>query len=124
SASAALEKIAAVLDTDPEVVEPEQPRSLPARGKETAEAASTGAGPQPGRGRTLGLAAVRVAYADGPDVLPRFALHSPAGQIVALVGATGAGKSTLVKRATRFYDPSAGRISLDEVDLRDRDDGQ
>jgi len=124
SASAALEKIAAVLDTDPEVVEPEQPRSLPARGKETAEAGSTGAGPQPGSGRTLDLDAVRFAYADGPDVLPRFDLHIPAGQIVALVGATGAGKSTLVKLVTRFYDPSAGRISLDEVDLRDLDDGQ
>ncbi|QUL79973.1 ABC transporter ATP-binding protein [Brevibacterium sp. SMBL_HHYL_HB1] len=124
SASAALEKIAAVLDTDPEVVEPERPRSLPARGKETAEAGSTGAGPQPGSGRTLDLDAVRFAYADGPDVLPRFDLHIPAGQIVALVGATGAGKSTLVKLVTRFYDPSAGRISLDEVDLRDLDDGQ
>ena len=124
SASAALEKIAAVLDTDPEVVEPERPRSLPARGKETAEAGSTGAGPQPGSGRALDLDAVRFAYADGPDVLPRFDLHIPAGQIVALVGATGAGKSTLVKLVTRFYDPSAGRISLDEVDLRDLDDGQ
>ena len=124
SASAALEKIAAVLDTDPEVVEPERPRSLPARGKETTEAGSTGAGPQPGSGRTLDLDAVRFAYADGPDVLPRFDLHIPAGQIVALVGATGAGKSTLVKLVTRFYDPSAGRISLDEVDLRDLDDGQ
>src|SRR5699024_2030784 len=41
-----------------------------------------------------------------------------------LVGATGAGKSTLVKLVTRFYDPSDGRISLDEVDLRDLDDGQ
>src|SRR5699024_10053198 len=90
SASAALEKIAAVLDTDPEVVEPERPRSLPTRGKETAEAGSTGAGPQPGSGRTLDLDAVRFAYADGPDVLPRFDLHIPAGQIVALVGATGA----------------------------------
>ena len=124
SASAALEKIAAVLDTDPEVVEPEQPRRLPARGKENAEAGSTGAGPHAGSGRALDLDGVRFAYADGPDVLPRFDLHIPAGQIVALVGATGAGKSTLVKLVTRFYDPSDGRISLDEVDLRDLDDGQ
>src|SRR5699024_11758094 len=124
SASAALEKIAAVLDTDPEVVEPERPRTLLARGGQGAESASTGAEPHAASGRALDLDAVRFAYADGPDVLPRFDLHIPAGQIVALVGATGAGKSTLVKLVTRFYDPSDGRISLDEVDLRDIDDEQ
>ena len=57
-------------------------------------------------------------------MLPRFDLTIPAGQIVALVGATGAGKSTLVKLVTRFYDPSAGTVSLDEVDLRDLDDAE
>jgi ATP-binding cassette subfamily B protein len=56
---------------------------------------------------------VRFAYGDGPDVLPRFDLRIPAGQIVALVGATGAGKSTLVKLVTRFYDPSEGESSID-----------
>ena len=114
SASAALEKIAAVLDTDPEVVEPPQPHALPAHASGDAAAS----------GRALDLEEVRFAYADGPDVLPRFSLHIPAGQIVALVGATGAGKSTLVKLVTRFYDPSVGRITLDEVDLRDLDDAQ
>ena len=114
SASAALEKIAAVLDTDPEVVEPTQPHALPAHASGDAAAS----------GRALDLEEVRFAYADGPDVLPRFDLHIPAGQIVALVGATGAGKSTLVKLVTRFYDPSVGRITLDEVDLRDLDDAQ
>ena len=114
SASAALEKIAAVLDTDPEVVEPTQPRALPEHASGDAAAS----------GRALDLEEVRFAYADGPDVLPRFSLHIPAGQIVALVGATGAGKSTLVKLVTRFYDPSVGRITLDEVDLRDLDDAQ
>jgi ATP-binding cassette subfamily B protein len=132
SASAALEKIAAVLDTDPEVVEPTNPRTLPAHGTEIAEAAGSTAGADAdvanaastGSGRSLDLAEVRFAYADGPDVLPRFDLRIPAGQIVALVGATGAGKSTLVKLVTRFYDPSEGRITLDEVDLRDLDDEQ
>ena len=114
SASAALEKIAAVLDTDPEVVEPTQPRALPEHASGDAAAS----------GRALDLEEVRFAYADGPDVLPRFSLHIPAGQIVALVGATGAGKSTLVQLVTRFYDPSEGRITLDEVDLRDLDDAQ
>ena len=46
-------------------------------------------------------------------------LHVPAGQTVALVGATGAGKTTVAKLATRFYDPTAGQVLLDGVDLRD-----
>ncbi|WP_426937370.1 ABC transporter ATP-binding protein [Brevibacterium sp. LE-L] len=112
SASAALEKIAAVLDTDPEVIPPSQPRSLPARDSGQAS------------GRSVDLTHVRFSYGDGPDVLPRFDLRIPAGQIVALVGATGAGKSTLVKLVTRFYDPTEGRITIDEVDLRDLDDAQ
>ena len=126
SASAALEKIAAVLDTDPEVVEPTQPRALPAHASGAAPSAddADSAATKPANGRALDLDQVRFAYADGPDVLPRFSLHIPAGQIVALVGATGAGKSTLVKLVTRFYDPSVGRITLDEVDLRDLDDAQ
>ena len=51
-------------------------------------------------------------------MLPRFDLTIPAGQTVAVVGQTGAGKSTLVKLLTRFYDPTAGRVALDGVDLR------
>ncbi len=133
SASAALEKIAAVLDTEPGVPAPKTPVHLPARAGATASAgdgagatASAGDGAGDGAGATTGrsieITDVRFAYADGPDVLPRFDLTIPAGQIVALVGATGAGKSTLVKLVTRFYDPSEGTVSLDEVDLRDLDD--
>jgi ABC-type multidrug transport system fused ATPase/permease subunit len=51
-------------------------------------------------------------------VLPEFSLAIPAGQVIALVGATGAGKSTLAKLLTRFYDPSGGTVSLDGIDLR------
>src|SRR5690606_27161022 len=93
SASAALEKIAAVLDTDPEVVEPTQPRALPAHTSGAAPSAddADSAATKPANGRALDLDQVSFAYADGPDVLPRFSLHIPAGQIVALVGATGAG---------------------------------
>ena len=116
SASAALEKIAAVLDTDPGVPPPTSPKHLPAHPAAGGAASATG--------RSITLTDVRFAYADGPDVLPRFDLTIPAGQIVALVGATGAGKSTLVKLVTRFYDPSAGTVSLDEVDLRDLDDAE
>lgn len=116
SASAALEKMAAVLDTDPEVVAPTQPKSLPAHASDQSANSSSA------NGRSIDLTHVRFSYGDGPDVLPRFDLRIPAGQIVALVGATGAGKSTLVKLVTRFYDPSEGRITIDEVDLRDLDD--
>ncbi|MGI8626793.1 MAG: ABC transporter ATP-binding protein [Geodermatophilaceae bacterium] len=51
-------------------------------------------------------------------VLPHLDLHIPAGQTVALVGATGAGKSTLARLAGRFYDPRDGTIKLDGADLR------
>ncbi|MFQ6327759.1 ABC transporter ATP-binding protein [Nocardia sp. CWNU-33] len=51
-------------------------------------------------------------------VLPEFTLDIPAGQVMALVGATGAGKSTLAKLLTRFYDPSGGTVTLDGIDLR------
>src|SRR4029079_12069135 len=53
------------------------------------------------------------------EILPRFDLALPAGQTVAVVGSTGAGKSTLAKLLARFYDPTAGRVTLDGVDLRD-----
>src|SRR5690606_36593472 len=49
---------------------------------------------------------------------PNFSLDIPAGQTVALVGTTGAGKSTLAKLVSRFYDPSKGAVRLDDVDLR------
>lgn len=130
SASAALEKIAAVLDTEPGVPAPKAPVHLPARAGTTASAgdgagATASAGTAAATtGRSIEITDVRFAYADGPDVLPRFDLTIPAGQIVALVGATGAGKSTLVKLVTRFYDPSEGTVSLDEVDLRDLDDAE
>jgi ATP-binding cassette, subfamily B, bacterial len=104
SAAAALEKIAAVLDTPVGVPEPARPVPLP----------------RPVRGE-LEFDRVRFAYERAPDhtVLPEFSLHVPAGQTVALVGATGAGKSTLAKLAARFYDPTEGAIRLDGVDLRD-----
>lgn len=125
SASAALEKMAAVLDTDPEVVAPTSPKSLPQHSVDrNSDTTSTEGSDQAPSGRSIDLNHVRFSYGDGPDVLPRFDLRIPAGEIVALVGATGAGKSTLVKLVTRFYDPSEGRITIDEVDLRDLDDAQ
>ncbi|MFE4666619.1 ABC transporter ATP-binding protein [Streptomyces sp. NPDC056716] len=109
SAAASLEKIAGLLAQTPSVPEPEQPRPLP-------PLASAG---RPGR--EVVFDGVRFAYRTGGEVLPRFSLTLPAGQTVAVVGTTGAGKSTLAKLLARFYDPTDGRVLLDGVDLRDLD---
>jgi ATP-binding cassette subfamily B protein len=106
SAAASLEKIAGLLAQVPAVPEPVAPRELPAT--------------RDGRpGREVVFDSVRFAYRTGGEVLPRFDLTIPAGQTVAVVGSTGAGKSTLAKLLARFYDPSGGRVLLDGVDLRD-----
>jgi ABC-type multidrug transport system fused ATPase/permease subunit len=62
---------------------------------------------------------VRFAYGRGPEVLHGVDLEIPPGTTVALVGHTGAGKSTIAKLLARFYDPTSGAISIDGVDLRD-----
>ena len=63
---------------------------------------------------------VDFAYPSRPDVLlfDRFNLHVPAGNTVALVGSSGSGKSTVVQLIERFYDPLAGTVTLDGMDLR------
>ncbi|QGV78404.1 ABC transporter ATP-binding protein [Streptomyces ficellus] len=106
SAAASLEKIAGLLAQTPTVLEPASPRSLPPS--------------RPGvPGRAVVFEDVRFGYRTGGEVLPRFGLDIPAGQTVAVVGSTGAGKSTLAKLLARFYDPTGGRVLLDGVDLRD-----
>jgi ABC-type multidrug transport system fused ATPase/permease subunit len=62
---------------------------------------------------------VTFAYGDTPPALADVDLHVPPGQTVALVGATGAGKSTFAKLVARFYDPTEGRVLVDGHDLRD-----
>jgi len=101
SAVAALDKITDVLDEEPEVVD--------ARAAEELERIE-------GHVR---FEHVRFGYGDGPEVLHDFDLDVPAGTTVALVGHTGAGKSTIAKLLARFYDPRAGRITIDDRDLRD-----
>ncbi|WP_217246856.1 ABC transporter ATP-binding protein [Streptomyces sp. AC602_WCS936] len=106
SAAASLEKIAGLLAQTPSVPEPNAPKELPPLESELP-------------GREVVFDAVRFAYRTGGEVLPRFSLTVPAGQTVAVVGSTGAGKSTLAKLLARFYDPSDGRVLLDGADLRD-----
>ncbi|MFI9027053.1 ABC transporter ATP-binding protein [Streptomyces sp. NPDC053560] len=106
SAAASLEKIAGLLAQRPAVPEPAAPVPLP-----------PAAGGSPGR--EVVFSGVRFAYRTGGEVLPRFDLTLAAGSTVAVVGSTGAGKSTLAKLLARFYDPSTGRVLLDGVDLRD-----
>ncbi|AQS69487.1 ABC transporter ATP-binding protein [Streptomyces pactum] len=64
---------------------------------------------------------VHFAYGDDEEALGGIDLRIPAGQTVAFVGETGAGKSTLVKLVARFYDPTGGRVTVDGQDLRDLD---
>ncbi|MBX9361131.1 ABC transporter ATP-binding protein [Streptomyces sp. WAC04114] len=106
SAAASLEKIAGLLAQTPSVPEPATPRQLPPLASEHP-------------GRAVVFDGVRFGYRTGGEVLPAFDLTLPAGQTVAVVGSTGAGKSTLAKLLARFYDPSGGRVLLDGVDLRD-----
>ncbi|WP_427006253.1 ABC transporter ATP-binding protein [Pseudarthrobacter sp. H2] len=100
SAQAALEKVSGLLEEVPTVRPPQHPVTLhDAKG-------------------TIDFHAVEFRYGDGPLIIPPLDLHIPAGQRVALVGQTGAGKSTLAKLIARFYDVSGGSLTLDGVDLR------
>jgi ABC-type multidrug transport system fused ATPase/permease subunit len=99
SASAALEKLSGVLEEQPSVPEPADPTPLPDAHGEVA------------------FRALRFGYRD-TVVLPNLDVTIPAGQTVALVGATGAGKTTVARLLSRFYDPLAGQVLLDGIDLR------
>jgi ABC-type multidrug transport system fused ATPase/permease subunit len=104
-AASALEKISGVLEEEPSVAEPAEPGYLPAAAA----------------GRRVQFESVRFGYRKSV-VLPDFDLDIPAGQTVALVGETGAGKTTVARLIARFYDPNAGRVLLDGVDLCDLPD--
>jgi ABC-type multidrug transport system fused ATPase/permease subunit len=101
SATAALDKIMDVLGEEPEVADRQGSRPLPRIA---------------GRVRFEG---VRFRYGRGDEVLHGIDLDVPPGTTVALVGHTGAGKSTIAKLLARFYDPTDGRLTIDGVDLRD-----
>lgn len=101
NALAGWRRVLGVIDTEVEVVDPADGLTSP-RGPARVE-----------------LHAVGFAYPDGPPVLTDVHLDLPAGAKVAVVGATGSGKTTLAKLVTRMVDPADGHIRLDGVDLRD-----
>jgi ABC-type multidrug transport system fused ATPase/permease subunit len=111
SAASALEKISGVLEEEPSVAEPASPATLPAPRSPA------------GAGRRVEFDSVRFGYRKAV-VLPGLDLNIPAGQTVALVGETGAGKTTVARLLARFYDPNAGRVLLDGVDLRSLPDAE
>ena len=100
SSGAALQKLFELLDTPVDLTE------------------RAGAVPLPDHGE-LRVEGLSFAYGDGPAVLADVDLVLPVGEKLALVGPTGAGKSTLAKLVTRFYDPTSGRVLIDGYDLRD-----
>jgi ATP-binding cassette subfamily B protein len=101
SAAAALEKIAGVLAQRPAIEDPAEPVALPTVKGDVA------------------FRDVEFSYVRDRPVLPGLNLEVPAGQTVALVGTTGAGKTTIAKLIARFYDPTSGAVTLDGHDLRD-----
>jgi ABC-type multidrug transport system fused ATPase/permease subunit len=101
SATAALDKIMDVMDEEPEVLD------------------RPGAEPLPEVDGRVTFDRVGFGYGTGPEVLHELDLDVPAGTTVALVGHTGAGKSTIAKLLARFYDPRDGRITIDGHDLRE-----
>jgi ATP-binding cassette subfamily B protein len=100
SSGAALKKLFGLLDIDPSIVERSDAVDLPREG-------------------AIDVAHVSFGYGENADVLHDVNLTIGRGERLALVGPTGAGKSTLAKLVVRFYDPRAGSISMGEVDLRD-----
>jgi ATP-binding cassette subfamily B protein len=100
SSGAALDKLFLLLDTPVDLPEPAAPRPLPERGD-------------------LAVEGVSFAYGGGEPVLRDVDLVLAAGEKLALVGPTGAGKSTLAKLMARLYDPTEGRVTFGGVDLRD-----
>lgn len=128
SAMSALEKLSSFLAEEPEVAEPEHPyeRAVEPAPEPTAESVTCVSGGVTGtvRGALVELDSAVFGYTSDRHALKETSLRIEPGTIVALVGATGAGKSTIAKLVARFYDVSAGQVRIDGVDVRQLADVQ
>ncbi|WP_443080614.1 ABC transporter ATP-binding protein [Streptomyces sp. PTD5-9] len=122
-ATVSLRRIQELLREPTSTEEPAEPLDVPSlRGEIAFENVSFayggGAAAADGAGAADGVEAGDLAAGNAEEALSGVDLRIPAGQTVAFVGETGAGKSTLVKLVARFYDPTGGRVTADGVDLR------
>lgn len=122
SAMSALEKLSSFLAEEPEVAEPQHPHE---RAVESAAGSSTAEGATDKvRGALVELDSAVFGYTSNRHALNETSLRIEPGTTVALVGATGAGKSTIAKLVARFYDVSSGQVRIDGVDIRQLADVQ
>ena len=122
SAMSALEKLSSFLAEEPEVAEPQHPHE---RAVESAAGSSTAEGATDKvRGALVELDSAVFGYTLNRHALNETSLRIEPGTTVALVGATGAGKSTIAKLVARFYDVSSGQVRIDGVDIRQLADVQ
>lgn len=126
SAMSALEKLSSFLAEEPEVAEPEHPHERAV--ESAAESASKSSAAEGASGTVQGalveLDSAVFGYTSDRHALKETSLRIEPGTTVALVGATGAGKSTIAKLVARFYDVSAGQVRIDGVDVRQLADAQ
>ena len=125
SAMSALEKLSSFLAEEPEVAEPEHPHERAVEpAAESADESATGGVSGTVRGALVELDSAVFGYTSDCHALKETSLRIEPGTTVALVGATGAGKSTIAKLVARFYDVSAGQVRIDGVDVRQLADVQ
>lgn len=126
SAMSALEKLSSFLAEEPEVAEPEHPYERAV--ESAAESASKSSAAEGASGKVQGalveLDSAVFGYTSDRHALKETTLRIEPGTTVALVGATGAGKSTIAKLVARFYDVSSGQVRIDGVDVRQLADAQ
>ena len=124
SAMSALEKLSSFLAEEPEVAEPEHPHERAVESvAESATGVTEGASGTV-QGALVELDSAVFGYTSDRHALKETSLRIEPGTTVALVGATGAGKSTIAKLVARFYDVSAGQVRIDGVDVRQLADVQ
>lgn len=122
SAQAAAERVQGLLDTDPAIQDAEDVKAAIAM-YQTDKSETQGASAEDGHEHditSITFDDVGFAYKEGEPVLEHFDLHVKKGETIALVGATGSGKSTIVNLLARFYEPTSGKILINQTDARKR----